>query len=87
MDHRLKAQANAVRAIALAGGAAAMSRALSLSGPKITNQAVWQWNVVPISRAREVSALTGIPLHNLRPDVWDAPPAAAKKQPELSTEA
>ncbi|UJW87920.1 helix-turn-helix domain-containing protein [Devosia sp. SL43] len=40
---------------------------------KITPGALSQWSQVPATRATEVSAVTGIPLHELRPDVFPAP--------------
>lgn len=40
---------------------------------KITPGALSQWTQVPATRATEVSAVTGIPLHELRPDVFPAP--------------
>lgn len=36
-----------------------------------------QWTEVPVRHARVVSRLTGIPLNELRPDVWTAQQAAA----------
>ncbi len=50
------------------GGPAKLSRALG-----VTTQAISQWRKVPPLRAREVERLTGIPRHELRPDVFDAP--------------
>ncbi|CAH2606448.1 protein of unknown function (plasmid) [Rhodovastum atsumiense] len=38
-------------------------------------QSVSQWRRVPAGRARSVAQATSIPLHELRPDLWD-PPAA-----------
>lgn len=35
--------------------------------------ALSQWTQVPATRAAEVSTVTGIPLHELRPDVFPAP--------------
>ena len=43
----------------------------------ITRGAVAQWTRIPPSRAHDVSRVTGIPLHKLRPDLWDAPADAA----------
>lgn len=39
----------------------------------IYQSALSQWNQVPATRATEVSNFTGIPLHQLRPDVFPAP--------------
>lgn len=61
----------------------ALIRALDALGPgataklaselNISSQAVSQWKRVPPERAADVSRLTGIPLHELRPDVFPAP--------------
>ena len=59
-----------LRAISLSGSVAGLASALG-----ITPSAVSQWKRVPVEHARKVSALTGIPLHELRDDVW-APEAA-----------
>jgi pyruvate kinase len=40
---------------------------------EIFPSALSQWNQVPATRATEVSAFTGIPLHELRPDVFPVP--------------
>ena len=39
--------------------------------------ALSQWSQVPATRAADVSAVTGIPLHELRPDVFPAPKEGA----------
>lgn len=56
------------QAIDAAGGVLALARLLNISGA-----AVAQWDQVPATRCREVSKLTGLPLHVLRPDIYDAP--------------
>jgi DNA-binding Xre family transcriptional regulator len=33
----------------------------------------WSQGNIPPERARDVSRATGIPLYQLRPDLWDAP--------------
>lgn len=38
----------------------------------IAPQAISQWKRVPIEHARLVAGLTGLPLHEIRPDVWAA---------------
>lgn len=53
------------KAIVLAGGASALARSLGISGP-----AVMQWTEVPIARALAVGRLTGVPIHELRPDLY-----------------
>jgi DNA-binding transcriptional regulator YdaS (Cro superfamily) len=39
----------------------------------ITEQAVGQWTRVPVARVFKVSEITGVPPHELRPDVVPAP--------------
>lgn len=56
------------RAVKTAGSVAALAK---IAG--VTPQAVSQWTVIPILRAKSISAALGIPLHDLRPDLWDAP--------------
>jgi DNA-binding transcriptional regulator YdaS (Cro superfamily) len=56
------------RAIKKAGTANDLARLLG-----ITPQAISQWTEIPIKRAPDVSRVTGIPLHELRPDIFDAP--------------
>ena len=41
--------------------------------PPICKQAVSRWDRVPLERVREVSLLTNIPAHEIRPDVFDPP--------------
>lgn len=54
----------------IAGGPAALARALEERGDKITSQAVSQWKVVPPEKALKVEAITGISRHDLRPDIF-----------------
>ncbi len=56
------------RAIAEAGSITTLATDLGISP-----QAVSVWRRVPAERAREVERITGIPRHELRPDLWDAP--------------
>lgn len=43
----------------------------------ITHSAVSQWRRVPADRVLEVERITGIPRHELRPDIYPADPADA----------
>lgn len=67
--------------IAKAGGGAALARA---SG--VTRFAVQMWKDtgIPAARVPAVSRATGLSLHDLRPDLFDAPAAAAPRQPAPS---
>lgn len=56
------------RAIERAGGLTPLAEALG-----ITVQAVSQWKHVPVERVLAVSALTGLPPHELRPDIYPQP--------------
>lgn len=55
-------------AIERAGGPAKVAAAFG-----ITSQAVSQWTRTPLSRVPKLSTLTGIPPHELRPDIYPAP--------------
>jgi DNA-binding transcriptional regulator YdaS (Cro superfamily) len=61
--------ATAARARRDAGGAKKLAILLSSQGHKITPQAVSQWKKIPAERAHLTSELTGISLHDLRPDL------------------
>lgn len=39
----------------------------------ISKQTVWAWRRIPTERAKEIAEKTGIPLWELRPDLWDPP--------------
>ncbi len=58
------------RAIAAAGGREKLAPMLG-----ITVQAIWQWDEVPPLRVLAVERATGVPRHELRPDLY--PPAEA----------
>ncbi len=62
------------RAIEAAGGAAALAKPLGISV-----QAVAQWDEVPPLRVLAVERASGVPRHELRPDLYppDASGAAA----------
>lgn len=53
------------------GGNVGISRALDGA---ITPQAVSQWDKIPVKRAIELEAKTGIPRHELRPDIFGPVP-------------
>ena len=54
-------------AVRAAGGSAALARKLGLTPSAVGN---WRSTGIPASRAPEVSRVTGVPLHVLRPDVF-----------------
>ena len=68
------------------GPSSALKRAIDRVGSKndfaaqlgISPQAISQWRAVPIMRVLEVEKLTGIPRHELRPDVYPAETEAAE---------
>lgn len=60
--------------IAAAKGATALAAALGCH-----RTAIVKWRRVPAERVPAVSALTGIPRHVLRPDMWE-PPALCPAQ-------
>lgn len=53
------------RAIAAAGSATALAKALG-----INSQAVSQWKRVPAERVLDVERITGVPRHELRADLY-----------------
>lgn len=52
-----------------AGGPSKLARALGT----ISSQAVSGWKRIPMERVYDVARITGIPAHELRPDVIPAP--------------
>ena len=61
-----------LRAIKNAGGRERLAAAL-----EITPQALSQWKRVPALRVITVEQKTGVPRHELRPDLYPAPETAA----------
>lgn len=59
------------KAIAKFGSARKLAAALGIAAPAITG---WKLRgMIPAERARDIERVTGVPLHELRPDLWDAP--------------
>jgi DNA-binding transcriptional regulator YdaS (Cro superfamily) len=65
---RTKALSRALKAV---GGPAGLARPLGVS-----IQAVSQWDEVPPLRVLAVERVTGVPRHELRPDLYPAPSEA-----------
>lgn len=53
------------KSLKIAGGPTALARLLG-----ITSQAIGQWERVPPLRVLAVEAVTGVPRHELRPDLY-----------------
>lgn len=56
------------RALGVIGGPAALGEAMG-----ITRQGIGQWRRVPSERVLTVERLTGVPRHELRPDLYPPP--------------
>lgn len=52
-------------AILASGGERALARKL-----KISRQAIWRWDSIPIKRLLDVERASGIPREELRPDIF-----------------
>lgn len=39
----------------------------------MTRQAIYQWRQIPAEKASVISKALGLPLHELRPDLWPPP--------------
>lgn len=60
------------RAVAAAGGPTKLAEGLG-----VTRSAVSQWQRIPAERVLDVERITGVPRHELRPDLYPAPEASA----------
>jgi DNA-binding transcriptional regulator YdaS (Cro superfamily) len=65
-----------------AGGVTKLARGLGLH-----HTTVLGWTAVPPKHVRAVTALTGIPAHELRSDLWDAPGAESAESQAKSADA
>jgi DNA-binding transcriptional regulator YdaS (Cro superfamily) len=59
------------RVIAIAGGVPRLAERLG-----VKRQAIYQWPYIPADRVGQVGSITGLAAHELRPDLFPAPPAA-----------
>ena len=55
------------RAIKAAGGAGALAKSIGVGPSAVSN---WKLAGVPASRCPAIEALTGVPMRELRPDLW-----------------
>jgi DNA-binding transcriptional regulator YdaS (Cro superfamily) len=67
----------ALRATKAAKKAAGGDRALAEKIGGLTRQAVSQWRRVPAERVLDVERASGVPRHELRPDLYPAPQSEA----------
>ena len=58
----------------VAGGPSALAKAIG----GLTSQAVSSWDKIPMKRVFDVSRITGIPPHKLRPDIIPDPGKAGR---------
>lgn len=70
-DATLSPELETDAAITAAGGPSAVGRAFGISP-----QAVGQWKRVPAERVLALEALSGVPRHSIRPDIYPAPAAS-----------
>lgn len=63
-------------ALEAARGAAGGNTGLSRKLGKLTPQAISQWKYVPARRVLDVERVTGVPRHQLRPDLYPLPAAS-----------
>lgn len=56
------------------GGPVNLSRKLKGIGVSVTSQAISRWKTqVPVHRVLAIEAVTGIPRHQIRPDLYPEP--------------
>lgn len=67
------------RAIEAVGGLAGLAKPLGIS-----EQAISQWDEVPPLRVLAVERVSGIPRHELRPDLYPPEPEAASAEARAS---
>ncbi|WP_082494625.1 MULTISPECIES: Cro/CI family transcriptional regulator [unclassified Methylobacterium] len=67
------------KAIELAGGHAALARSLGISSAAIS-----QWQSCPPLRVLKVEAASGVPRHELRPDLYQSPASGMVGPSEVS---
>ncbi|RVT97149.1 molecular chaperone [Rhodovarius crocodyli] len=70
-------------AVAAVGGIDAFQAKIGVSRRTVF---VWKQQGIPAERAPEIEALTGIPRHILRPDLWPSPPAQDVPEADLLNE-
>ncbi|WP_299482008.1 YdaS family helix-turn-helix protein [uncultured Roseibium sp.] len=62
--------------LSVCNGPSSLSRKL---GGHPTPQAISQWNRVPAERVPEISNVTGVPRHVIRPDLYQVPSLAREQ--------
>lgn len=65
------------RAVEASGGVSRLAEGIG-----VTRSAVSQWPRVPAERVLEVERISGIPRHELRPDIYPAPDVPSSSEPE-----
>jgi TorA maturation chaperone TorD len=70
-------------AVAAVGGIDAFQARIGVSRRTVF---VWKQQGIPAERAPEIEALTGIPRHILRPDLWPSPPPQDVPETDLVNE-
>jgi DNA-binding transcriptional regulator YdaS (Cro superfamily) len=68
MKDRSHRDPNVQRAAEAVGGLPALAAKLG-----ITRQAIYQWDELPMSRLKQIAEVSGLPAHELRPDLFPAP--------------